>query len=159
VGNIAGVRKAWTPAFFFGIVSATVVACRSLPPSPSQSKYVVTSAPLSLSVPSRPLCVAVDPDDAHGVWWWEPGESGCASKSTGPGVFHAENASVARYKGSQAIELRFRIPLHGPPDFVDVALTVENGRMRSRDGAARVAVEHRGDLNVPDLPPHLPPPH
>ena len=55
--------------------------------------------------------------------------------------------------GSQAVNVGFRIPLHGPPPFVDVALTVENGKMRSRDGSVRVAVEHRADLDVPDLPP------
>jgi len=97
--------------------------------------------------------VAIDPADSRGVWWWEPGETGCASKSTGPGVFHAENATVSRYMGSQAVNVGFRIPLHGPPPFVDVALTVENGKMRSRDGSVRVAVEHRADLDVPDLPP------
>jgi hypothetical protein len=113
----------------------------------------VTQLPLSLPRPSAPLCVAIDPADAHGVWWWEPGQTGCETRSTGPGVFHAENATVSRYTGSQAFDVGFRIPLHGPPPFVDVALTVENGKMRSRDGSSGVPVAYRADLDLPMVPP------
>ena len=151
MGNNAGVRrKSGRRLFVFCLV---VTACRSLPSSSTQLKYVVTSAPLSLSVPSRPLCVAIDPSDAHGAWWWEPGETGCATKSTGPGVFHAESATISSYLGSQALQVGFRVPLHGPPAFVDVALTVENGSMRSRDGSSRVPVAYRADLDLPMAPP------
>jgi hypothetical protein len=38
--------------------------------------------------------VAVDPTDPKGVWWWEPGRSGCSSRSTGPSAFRGDDATV-----------------------------------------------------------------
>ncbi len=146
-------------ALSVALLSVGLFTCRSLPPSSGPRQYIVTKAPLSLSLPSRPLCVAADPADPHGVWWWEPGQTGCASRSTGPGVFHGERAAVAHYMRSQAIDVGFRVPLHGSPTnpdipaYVDIALVVENGLMRSRDGSVRVPVEHRADLNLPELQP------
>jgi len=116
----------------------------------AELRYVVTAAPLGVGVPTN-ICVAVDSTDVHGVWWWEPGTDGCASRSTGPGVFKADRAAVSRNTG--AIEARFRLPLHarvGEPDFLDVRLTIDGGRMRSSVSIDGVPVASRRDLDIPE---------
>jgi hypothetical protein len=103
-----------------------------------------------VGVPTK-LCLAVDPADVHGVWWWEPGTNGCANRSTGPGVFRADSATVSRNSG--AIEAAFRLQLHarvGERDSVDVRLTIEGGRMRSSTSVEGVPVATRRDLDIPE---------
>ena len=71
-----------------------------------RSVYVVTSDPISVHPGPGGLCVAIDPADPTGIWWWGPGRSGCASRNTMPGprqenakgiaaLFHAVNAAVS----------------------------------------------------------------
>jgi hypothetical protein len=113
-------------------------------------RYIVTAAPLGVGVPAK-LCLAVDPTDVHGVWWWEPAKNNCANRSTGPGVFRADSATVSRNNG--AIAAAFRLPLHariGDRDSVDVRLTVEGGRMRSSASVEDVPVLTRRDLDIPE---------
>jgi hypothetical protein len=45
-------------------------------------RYVVTASPIDVRVGSG-LCVAVDPSDPKGVWWWHPGKdcSGAGRKN------------------------------------------------------------------------------
>lgn len=118
------------------------------------TRYIVTAAPLDVGVVSRALCIAVDPQDEHGVWWWEPGASGCGSRSTGPGVFPAERAAVGANRGARPIDVGFRLQLKRAPgtplpDFADVHLVVEADAIRARESGARVAIGRRTDLAVP----------
>jgi hypothetical protein len=118
--------------------------------SNAEFRYVVTAAPLGVGVPTK-LCLAVDPTDVHGVWWWEPGKNGCAYRSTGPGVFRADGATVSRTNG--VIEASFRLQLHarvGERDSVGVRLTIEGGRMRSSASVEGVPVASRRDLDIPE---------
>jgi len=133
-----------------GLLVATLVAFIGQSRSNVELRYVVTAAPLGVGVPAK-LCLAVDPADVQGVWWWEPGTNGCANRSTGPGVFKADSATVSRNHG--AIEAAFRLPLHaqvGERDSIDVRLTIEGGRMRSSASAEGVAVATRRDLEIPE---------
>jgi hypothetical protein len=125
------------------------LACRSaLVP-----RYILTTAPLDVGVRGGGLCVAVDPADPKGVWWWEPGESGCSSRSTGPGVFRADDATVVAQTGSAKIEVRFRIGLHSTmPSFADVRLAIQDGDMLTTATGARVTTVRRSDLEVPGTP-------
>lgn len=138
-----------------GLMLATV-ACRSVPPTSARiSHYIVTTAPIDVGVAHSGLCVAVDPADPQGVWWWQPGRSGCSSRSTGPGVFHATEATVVARTESAGIEARFRVPLHGGPglpNFVEVHLTIQGRNMLAASTGARVTTERRNDLNVPEKP-------
>src|SRR2546423_13623010 len=71
------------------------------------SAYIVTVEPISVHRgPGSGLCVAIDPADPTGVWWWGAGRSGCATRNTLPGprqenvkgiaaLFHAVNAAVS----------------------------------------------------------------
>ena len=123
------------------------LACRS-------ARYIVTTAPIDVGAGPLGLCVAVDPADPQGVWWWEPGQSGCSSRSTGPGVFHAGEATVLARTESAKIEVRFRLPLHGRPGstmptFVDVRLAIQDGNMLAATTGTRVPTDRRNDLEVP----------
>jgi hypothetical protein len=83
-------------------------------------RYIVTAAPLDIGAITQKLCIAVDPTDTHGIWWWEAGHRGCSTRSTGPDVFHAESAAVVR-QPSGAIDCRFRLPLIAMPGSAVVA--------------------------------------
>lgn len=135
-------------------MTAAMAGCRR-PAPPPEGRYIVTSTPLAVGSGGLGLCIAVDPRDPHGVWWWQPGASGCATRSTGPNVFPAEGPIVSRSSESEVLTVAFRLPLisRAPPSFLDVRLVVEDGRMRTLDSRAAVAVHRRRDLNVPADPP------
>jgi len=138
------------------VLVPSVIGCRTQ--TPSAPGYIVTAAPIGVAGVSRALCVGVNPSDTQGVWWWEPGSSGCASRSTGPGVFHADHSAVAAANGTQAIEVRLRVrlkraPSSTSPDFVDIRLEIENGHIRDAASGATVATTRRPDLELPELPP------
>jgi len=132
------------------IVFAT--ACHSvLPRQNTPPGYLVTKAPLDVGV-GPGLCVAINPDE-HGVWWWEPGASGCASRSTGPGVFLGDRATVSR-SSDGSIAAAFRLGTHSTArPFVDVRLLVERGQMRATDTGAQVEIQPRSNLDTPEKPP------
>jgi len=77
-----------------GFLSAAVFTA-SLLTAQTTVRYVVTASPINVGVVSGALCIAVDAHDQQGVWWWQPGKSGCSSRSTGPGVLHAEQAKFS----------------------------------------------------------------
>src|SRR5215831_19078559 len=110
-----------------GLLTLGIVGCRSTL-TQSIPQYVVTAAPIDVGVSSVGLCIALDPNDSTGVWWWEPGRSGCTSRSTGPGVFRADDASVTTRGLTDIIDVHFRLQLiTGPgegPRFADVRLVV-----------------------------------
>ena len=131
------------------VLAAVTVACRPALPRPA---FLVTQTPINVGV-GPGLCIAIDPNDEHGVWWWEGGASGCSSRSTGPGLFHPEPASVS-HPTSETTEVAFRLGTHSSTrPFIDVRLRVEHGQMRAIDTDARVAVQPRSDLDIPEMPP------
>jgi hypothetical protein len=139
----------------FVLAIFSLVSCRSMRTHNELARYVVTAVPLDVGAGRRPLCVAIEPTASNGVWWWEPGESGCSERSTGPGIFHGDDAKVARRAQSATIDAHFRLPLIVRPDstqasFADVNLTLENGFVQSATSGSRVAIENRHDLDVPE---------
>jgi len=131
-----------------------LVACRPTLTRPVP-RFFVTAGPIDVGVSRRGLCIAVDPNDAEGIWWWEPGRSGCSSRSTGPGVFRADDARVAR-AGSGTTDISFRLQLiTGPsegPRFADVRLTLRDTDIRSIPSGMQVSIERRHDLEIPEAP-------
>jgi hypothetical protein len=114
--------------------------------------YVVTTSPLDLGVGTG-ICVAVDRHDQHGVWWWEPGLSGCSTRSTGPDIFPADAASVTSGAG-EASDVSFRIQTHSrTSSFVDVRLVVSEREIRVLNSGARVSAHVRRDLRLPETGP------
>jgi hypothetical protein len=139
------------------LICLGVGACRSGSRStPAVPRFIVSGAPLGLvSVQHPGLCVAVDPSDPKGVWWWEPGRSGCSSRSTGPDVFRANDAAVVTRPDTLDVDVRFRLQLIvGPgstgPNFSDVRLVLRDGRMEVLGSTASVSTVRRQDLVLPD---------
>lgn len=112
--------------------------------------YIVTTTPIMVGIRNR-ICVAVDRIDPHGVWWWESGASGCATRSTD--VFRADQAKVSRPQpGLTAVE--FRLGVHSVQDaYVPVRLILGGCCLESPAMQSRVEVEGRDDLAIPwELP-------
>jgi hypothetical protein len=128
-------------------------ACRSMPqPRSSDPRYLVTQNTIDVGE-GIGLCIAVDPVDPQGIWLWMPGASGCSSRSSGPGLFHPEQATVTRATSATPTALSFRLGTHSPTrPFIDVRLVMEDGRMRSLETGAQVSLETRRNLEVPEIP-------
>jgi hypothetical protein len=135
---------------FLLLLGLSFGGCRTL--APSGPRYIVTLTPVSLGggQPGRDpgLCIAVDPTDAQGVWWWQPGLSGCSRRITGPTVFRAHLATVATARDSGVTEVGFQVPvMEGPPR--DFRLVLDHGGMRVAASGERVSTERRRDLDIP----------
>ena len=129
---------------------------------PARPGYIVTSSPFYFLGTRHPgFCIAVDPADTKGVWWWEPGKSGCASRSTGPTVFPADRASVIKTSDRVAVQFEVQLQVSDP---LRVTLTLDDEGMRREPSGERVAVERRRELDMPEsccpVPSHArtPPP-
>jgi hypothetical protein len=135
------------------VIVLAAFACRSTPqPRPSDSHYLLTESAIDVGEGIE-LCIAVDPGDPQGVWWWTPGEAGCTSRSSGPGLVHADQATVARGTAAARTTVSFRLGTHSARrPFIDVRLAVQDGRMRSLESGAEVMLHTRGNLDVPEKP-------
>jgi hypothetical protein len=138
--------------WLFAIGAAGVAACRTAaPPQPAADRYLVTASPIDVGDGIK-LCLAMDPGDRRGLWWWEAGYTGCDSRSTGPDLFHPDDATVAGAAGSTTIG--FRLGTHSDTrPFIDVRLVLEDQMLRSLKSGARVAVQSRTTLDVTLRPP------
>jgi hypothetical protein len=117
--------------------------------APSTSRYVVTATPIDVfGTGNTKLCIAVDPSDAHGVWWWEPGPSGCSTRTTGPTVFQGDGATVvaSHEAGAVAVEFRMQLTIGG---FRDVRLRLQDDAIQLADSGVRVSTERRPNLDIP----------
>lgn len=122
---------------------ALVGACAASP------GYVVTSEPLKLIDPAHPgLCIAIDPADPKGVWWWDAGRAGCSDRSSA--TMAADQASVARAAGD-AIEASFQVGLVSGRT-LQVRLEARDGRIRDAVTGTSVPAERRAALEVPGRP-------
>jgi len=114
----------------------------------SGGRYIVSASPLNLLRTAHPgMCVAVDPSNPAGVWWWEPGKSGCATRSTGPELFPGWKARVSTTSG--VTDIRFEVPLM-VNDPLQVRLTLDDRRMRYEASGEQVGIERRKNLDVPE---------
>jgi hypothetical protein len=129
----------------FVLLSVPLSACKTLPPP--IPRYIVTAAPVDVSGGGYRMCIAVDPTDAQGVWWWEPGPSGCNTRTTGPTVFRAELARVTDAAEAGRTEAGFMLPLMSGPR--NVRLVLQHAEMRVAGSDVRVSTERRADLEIP----------
>jgi hypothetical protein len=120
----------------------------------SSSRYLVSATPIEVGLGNLALCIAVDPLDQHGVWWWEPGATGCSTRSTGPDVFHADEATISATMPTGATALAFRLQTHSSTrPYVDVHLMLQGNTMRALQTGARVSLQQRRNLDIPERPP------
>jgi hypothetical protein len=140
------------------LLAALVATTCASTPSPSSSRapeprYLVSERPIDVGLGPWGLCVAVDPLDRQGVWWWEPGASGCRSRSTGPGVFAADRATVSPSGRDGSIAVSFRVQTHSEREpYREVRLVLERGSMWG-GAEERIPLQRRVDLNLPLEPP------
>jgi hypothetical protein len=138
-------RRAMRALNIFLVVVLAQGACHSV-----ARRYIVSVTPIDVGL-SPGLCVGVDPTDPQGVWWWEAGHDDCSSRSTGPGLFHPENATVAQVAGGGPMLVTFRLPTHSDSrPFVDVRLAVEAAEVRSIETGSRAPIEYRKVLDIPE---------
>jgi uncharacterized protein (TIGR02145 family) len=118
----------------------------------AQPRYLITSSPI---VPiGNGLCVAVDPKDPQGVWWWDIGRSGCSSRSST--ITHAEDAIVVASGSDGRIDVRFRVGLisRSPGAYRDIHIAIDGGKATLLDSleSAQVELERRKDLDLSEEP-------
>ena len=127
-----------------GLIGIALAGC-----SLSSDRYSVSASPLNLIGKGHPgMCVAVDPSNPQGVWWWEPGRSGCSTRSTGPELIPGWKASVRTTSG--VTDVRFEVPLM-VNDPLQVKLTLDGAGMRDEASGQLVKIERRRNLDVPEL--------
>jgi hypothetical protein len=119
-------------------------------------RYLITAAPLNVGI-AAPLCIAVDTVGSARVWWWQPGNEGCRSRSTGPGIFSVSEPQVATDSTKREVRVQFRLALHAPvtaggEPFADVVISFRGDSVLAVTSGARVAVLHRRDLDIPGYP-------
>lgn len=127
------------------LLVVSLVGCRTS--APSGPRYIVTATPVDAVNGGWGLCIGIDPTDAHGVWWWQPGPSGCATRITGPTVFRADRAEVKTSRGSNSISASFTLQLHSGTR--DINLALQDSEMRVTASAVRVPTERRANLDIP----------
>jgi hypothetical protein len=116
----------------------------------SQPRYLVTRTPLKVIDPAHPgLCIAVDPKDPKGIWWWDAGRSGCADRSSS--TMAADGASVARTTAG-TVDASFQVGLVSGRH-LQVRLEAFDGRMRDTISGLSVPTERRTTLELPERPP------
>jgi hypothetical protein len=121
-----------------------VFGCRSS--APSVPRYIVTAAPVDAVGGGWTVCIAVDPTDAHGVWWWQPGPSGCDSRITDPTVFRGDRAQVKATSTSSSISASFTLQYHFGSRAINLVL--QDSEMRFADSGIRVPTQRRVDLDI-----------
>jgi hypothetical protein len=122
-----------------------LLGCRTS--DPSKARYAVTVTPVDVVSGGVGLCIAVDPTDAKGVWWWQPGPSGCATRTTGPTVFAAACAAVKVSADSSTADVSFTLPLISGSR--EVRLRLQDSAMRVIASGVQVATQRRADLEIP----------
>jgi hypothetical protein len=109
----------------------------------------VTAAPLDIAGNGAGICLAIDPVDAAGVWWWQPGPSGCSTSILSPiPVMRAEGARVNAFDDVRSIDVAFKIQLVSST-YSDIKLTVKDNQIQGIGSNVRVATERRHDLKIP----------
>jgi hypothetical protein len=140
----------WAAPICMATLAATV-ACQSVAQRESpDDTYLVTVDTIDVGDGIR-LCIALEPTDGDGIWWWEPGRSGCSTRSTGPGLFRPEGAKVHASTQAGSVDAAFRLGTHSlSHPFIEVRLRVTDGAMQSMESGARVSVRSRRNLDVPE---------
>jgi len=130
------------------VAAVSLIAC-----APAAGRYVMTTSPVQVGLGNLGLCFAVDPGDPHGVWWWQPGASGCSTRSTGPDVFPADDLRISAPRpGATGIDFRLGTKDDQRP-FIRVRLMLDESGLRSLDTGSRSNVRTRPDLAIPEKPP------
>ena len=119
----------------------------------AEPRYLFTSIPIRVNADGLQQCVAVDPIDPKGVWVYSPGLKSCATRASGPGLFHPDLAAVRRGAGRN-IQVEFHMQLHVAPGdqrspFFQLGILVTNEYFVGPTGD-KIPVDRRTTLTVPE---------
>src|SRR4030095_9683767 len=115
----------------------------------AQSRYSITTDPI---VPvGDGLCVAIDPSDPQGAWWWNFGRSGCFSRTSS--IMHPGDATVVA-SNDGSVDVQFSVGLHAlpaDPQFFRVHLVLKDEKATPLVGSksSSVSVVRRNNLDLP----------
>ena len=144
-----------TPLLLVAALSGTACATR-----PAAPEFIVTAEPLDVGVVGSKLCIALDVHTKDGVWWWQPGASGCDSRSTGPNLFRGESAAINTWHMARGHSAEFQLQRIMPPDATESPLAVvrivsREGKMTAVATTATVPTVVRRDLDIPERGPRI----
>lgn len=144
-----------TPFLLVAALSGTACATR-----PAAREFIVTAEPLDVGVVDAKLCIALDVHTKDGVWWWQPGASGCDSRSTGPTVFRGESAVINPWHMARGHSAEFQLQRIMPADSTEspvavVRLVSREGTMTAVATTATVPTSVRRDLDIPARAPRI----
>jgi hypothetical protein len=128
---------------FVLLVTLSAASCRTT------ERYIATASPIdAIGVSQLALCVAVDPGNVQGVWWWRPGRSGCSTRSSS--IVQGQVAKVT-VLASGNIEASFQLPMQvGEPRKVELVFSA--GTVQASATGVSVRSERRTALDMPEKP-------
>jgi len=120
----------------------------------STGRYIVTELPLAIGVQPnlKPLCIALDPADSRGVWWWEGGAD-CSTRSTSD-VFRGDRGTVSSQGATTTASFQLGLigdPRRGDPMSQSVSVALTDGRLRSVATGSEQRTVRRAELSIPLL--------
>ncbi|MGH9411805.1 MAG: hypothetical protein ACRD1V_20400, partial [Vicinamibacterales bacterium] len=135
-----------------GVIAAAlaiaITGCRSAQRAESSGRFLMTDAPVDFEPNGGGICLAVDPSDRNGIWWWQPGPTGCASRSTGPNLFRADATFSGPTSGS-VTTVAFGLSVHSTTrPFVTLMFVFDDDSIRVPATNATVGLHRRADLDV-----------
>ena len=119
------------------VALAHLCGCTAKPPT-----YAVTLEPLTVG--TGQICLAIDEHDADHLWWWQPGRSGCNTRSTDP-LF--KNKARVGFSSSGGTDIQWNHRQYGTVR--SFAFHLEGGFFYSPATGQRVAMVERARLDVP----------
>ena len=114
-------------------------------------RYLVTAAPVDVGRGIE-QCIALELGAVDRVWWWGPGRTGCATRSTGPGLFPISDAEITRRPDGSAATISYDVPLI-PAGELPVVLVLDGSMVHAAAVGKAVRLEPATTLEVPELPP------
>jgi len=100
----------------------------------------------------KPLCIALDPADSRGVWWWEGGAD-CSTRSTSD-VFRGDRGTVSSQGATTTASFQLGLigdPRRGDPMSQSVSVALTDGRLRSVATGSEQRTVRRAELSIPLL--------
>jgi hypothetical protein len=137
-------RSPVTPAVIFTLASCTSQRTTG----PAGPRYAISAEPVDVG--GVRICVAVEPRNTSGIWWWDAGRD-CATRSSS--LMKAEDAAVSQTGRSGQLNARFKLQLISDDPtgrFVDVSIVLEGDHMAVPATGARCRLTRRDGLDVPE---------
>jgi hypothetical protein len=116
----------------------------------STARYVVTASPIdALGIRQLRFCIAVEPSNPQGVWYWHPVRSDCSTPASRSSLIQGHRAKVM-LQASGAIEASFEVPMQSG-DSRQVEIVFSDGTVRASPTGDSVATVWRQELETKEF--------